>query len=351
MSPRRVQEKPPAAQVQARRVARREQVQDVWLKRPRVWRLYVPLPEKKRQILDARIEHFQKQPLYARTRIFDMVRHRVDRTLGYAAGKLPEVEFKAFLESNGLAGLRDLPTWRRAWGVSNVDEETFDGITLLATQHLNEIEHEFGYPGLCLVCERLLEQLLTDATPSPPPVSKDEHQEAFRVDAENQRLLKRFQQLRADAFGVVESGPAAIADGSRHQKVIRLLKRSENHASASEQQEQEAGMPSEMPRAAKGEATKRRYGNRFRKGRRLVAAYLEEDDADNLKAIAAANGLGVTAYVEQLLSTTIKDHRALIPVGQEKLNAPKRYRSRAVELEAENRKLRRQLRGSGAKPQ
>ena len=105
-------------------------------------------------------------------------------------------------------------------------------------------------------------------------------------------------------------------------------------------------------RGAKAETTGR--SSRFiemRKGKRGLVTYVKEEKAEEFKAIAAANDLGVDAYLEKLVLKDIETNAHQIEIGREKLKKPRRYRSRAAEaLKEENQRLKSLLSHAGLRP-
>lgn len=93
-------------------------------------------------------------------------------------------------------------------------------------------------------------------------------------------------------------------------------------------------------RKARAETTRAKNQDRpKRAGKKAMAAYLDPKDAENMAAIAAANDMGVTDYMSDVLSAHVAKNAHLIPEGRRKLKQPKRYRTRRMELEERIRDL------------
>lgn len=125
----------------------------------------------------------------------------------------------------------------------------------------------------------------------------------------------------------------------------------------SKQQSEEHGssVPNKEETIAAAQAAKAETSNRaklppIRRGKKSLPAFVPPERAEAFKAIAAAKGMGVTQYLEHLIDEHVEANANLISVGRDKLKGPRRYRSRAVELEQENRQLKELLRRSGLKP-
>lgn len=105
------------------------------------------------------------------------------------------------------------------------------------------------------------------------------------------------------------------------------------------------------PSGAKAETTRRTRLARIRQGKRAMSVYVEPQQADQFKAIAAAKGRGAQEYLEDLVSSVVITHSNLIERGKQMLKGPQRRRSFAdSSLEKENQRLKAQLRQAGIKP-
>jgi len=70
-----------------------------------------------------------------------------------------------------------------------------------------------------------------------------------------------------------------------------------------------------------------------------VQSYVELSERDDITAIAAAKDQSLVDHVASLIRKDIKQNKALIPIGQERLKEPRRYKTKRMQLEAENRHL------------
>lgn len=236
------------------------------------------------------------------------------------------------------------------------DRANFRDLVVFSRLIVRSIESSYGYAGIARLREVLTERILGT-------IEQDERAAAPSGDDGNVRKVENFaleNNKRATLKLAKAAGQetAALANRiAREPQLNRALKNAQKNALERRQQEQEARMPgaTQEPagattiKGAQRETTRRRYGKSFREGRRSIAAYLDDGEADALKAIAAANQMGVTEYAEAVLRADIQKNKNLVTVGQTKLAEPKRYRSRAAALEEENRQLKHQLRT--AKPQ
>jgi len=116
------------------------------------------------------------------------------------------------------------------------------------------------------------------------------------------------------------------------------------------QRESKGGQVSELPKDLPPQPQRKTYPTPKLKGLVSVQTYVTVDNRSNITAIAAAKDKGLVEYLADLIEKDVEANPELIPIGKEKLKQPKRYKTKRMQLEAENRQLRNLVKRSSPKP-